>query len=128
MPSQADLETFYEYPLYEATIEEGKLKTRNETEDQVQRPVITDRDYNGRYKIQVQLVTCVHGTLDRQTKTPASLIVFEYQLHCLEENHVFSSVYTSLEFSEASSLQPGKQPAAPIRPGIIAYAPFRLPM
>jgi len=119
MPSQSDLETGIEVRLFGASLQEGEVKTYNDYPEQVQRPIITDRDYNGKYDVFVELLTCVHGDLDHATR-PASLMIFEYRLNCLEEKHTFSSVKTGFEFTDPSGGNNSHME-------VLAFAPFNTP-
>ncbi|OCK83143.1 hypothetical protein K432DRAFT_441062 [Lepidopterella palustris CBS 459.81] len=123
MPTQQDLyEKEFSYPLYEAAIEGGRVKEKNIPPDQVQRPVITDRAHGNRYIISVHLLTCVHGYLDPTRTKPASLMIFEYRLVCAEEKHNFTSVKTSLEFTEDTRSSADTKTL--VRPHVLSFAPF----
>jgi hypothetical protein len=125
MPSQEELlkdingQDAVNIPLYAASLGEGDLKTLNEFPEEIQRPVITDRNPSANYKMYVELLTCVHGQLDQTTKKPASLLIFEYRLDCLEESHRFTSVKTSFTFTQKSKHATGIE--------VLAFAPFRIP-
>jgi hypothetical protein len=101
MPSQDEMLKGIALPVRTESLEEGDLKARNKP-GEVQRPLVTDRDRKN-YKMSVKLVTCVHGYMTKEKTTPASLMVFEYQLDCLEDFHDFTSVKTTLDFLPKSA-------------------------
>lgn len=101
-----------QYPLHEIPVEEGALKSRNEPGDEIQRPVITDRE-DSMFTVYVELVSCVHGTLT-PGGDPASLIIFQYEIHSKQDNRVIKAVSTDFEFSQTG---PGS-------PSVIAYGPY----
>jgi hypothetical protein len=109
--SQADLQHPRGYLIQEVPVQEGELKTQNDG-DEIQRPVITDRE-GSKFTVYVELVTCVHGQLGPEDSTPASLIVFQYEIHCREEACVIKSVRTSLEFAQNQLHAPSVQAYAP---------------
>ena len=127
MVSQDEFRQPRSLPFIAGEISEGELKTRNFPSDEVHRRVVTDRGESddSKFKVEVQLVTCVHGTFSPARPSPTSLIVFEYQLHCLEAKHVFKSVTTSFEFSEKEILtRSAPDPTEMATPSVIAYAPY----
>jgi hypothetical protein len=65
------------------------------------------------YTVYVGLASCVHGTLT-PGGDPASLIVFQYEIHCMQDDNVVKAVTTDLEFSQTG---PGS-------PSVIAYGPY----
>ncbi|KID79733.1 uncharacterized protein G6M90_00g016590 [Metarhizium brunneum] len=132
MLDQRQLETGVTLNLFEASLDEGTIRQKNTPTDQIQRMVITDRNPTSPYKIQVLLRTCIHGTMDIQTKQPASLIIVDYSIMITKEGARFSTVDTSFEFSEY--LTPAEQAEAAgsfsrgTCPSVIAYAPFEEPV
>jgi len=122
---------------YDLEVSDGQFKTHNETPDEVQREVITDRGADSYFKASVRFISCLHGTLgsdnDKQTNEDegedeedpryASLLIFEYRLHALKPGHQFSFVKTSFTFKSASPAK-GQEPSAP---SVIAWAPFHRP-
>ncbi|KAM7221642.1 hypothetical protein V8F06_003033 [Rhypophila decipiens] len=98
MRTQDDLARGYNADMFQASLDEGIIRERNDPLDEVQRSVITDRGLNSPFKVQALLSACIHGTLDPETKTPASLIVVDYQLESM--NGVFTSATTSFTFTE----------------------------
>lgn len=100
------------YPLHEIPSTEGELKSRNEPSDEIQRPVITDRE-DSMFTVYVELVNCVHGTLT-PGGDPASLIIFQYHIHSLQDNRVIKSIRTDFEFSQTGTGSPS----------VIAYGPY----
>lgn len=121
MPSQDELQKGIEWDLFEASLDEATIRERNNPAEQIQRTVITDRGSTTPYKIQALLQACVHGMLDEQTKTPASLIVVDYSLKSLKEGSCFISVDTSFTFTEYERRTETAELASP---DVIAYAPF----
>ena len=113
MPSQSDLQNSYQYIIFEAEPTEGALKTHNYPEDEVQRDTITHRDETS-FSLGVRLTTCVHGHLKGPETEPASLIIFEYEVHSKEDNSVVKSLETNFKFTQTA--QSG--------PAVVAYAPY----
>lgn len=113
MRSQTDFQLFggARYPVFE-TARDGSLRSRNNPPDEIQRPVITDRQ-DAMFTVYVELASCVHGTLT-PGGVPASLIIFQYEIHCLQDNHVVNSLKTELEFAQTGT-------GSPI---VIAYVPY----
>ncbi|KAL6796989.1 hypothetical protein J3E68DRAFT_320846 [Trichoderma sp. SZMC 28012] len=123
MTSQDDLAKGLTRDLFEASSDEGIIRERNDPLNEVQRSVITDRGMNSPYKVQALLSACIHGTLDSVSKTPASLIIVDYQLEALKEGSMFTSATTSYTFSEyTGSHRVGGEPAS--SPAVLAYGPF----
>jgi hypothetical protein len=100
------------YPTFDSTVQDGELKTRNVPSDEIQRPVITDRE-DSMFTVYVELVGCVHGTLT-PGGSPASLIIFQYEIHCRQDKNVVRSVDTNFEFSQTGWGTPS----------VIAYGPY----
>ncbi|KAF2655445.1 hypothetical protein K491DRAFT_692906 [Lophiostoma macrostomum CBS 122681] len=113
MPSQSDLQNSHQYSIFESEPTEGALKTHNYPEDEVQRDTITSRDETS-FSVAVRLATCVHGHLNGPQTEPASLIIFEYEVHSREDNSVVKSLETNFKFTQTA--QSG--------PSVVAYAPF----
>jgi hypothetical protein len=103
MPSQEQIEQGISIPLFAAEMNEGEAKSHNAYPNQIQRANITSRSYDDRYIIDCRLETCVHGTLDSVTKSPASLMILGFRLDCLEENHNFTSAKIALQFAPCST-------------------------
>jgi len=119
MPSQQELEFTKEYSLYEDSDQGGRTKTRNEPPDRIQRQNIHQSNRTDKYKIDVDLYTCIHGTLDQVEKKRASLIVFDFQLVCVDGSGSFRNAQFEFEFedTDTASRKSG--------PNVFAYAPFR---
>ncbi|KAI1128237.1 hypothetical protein F5Y10DRAFT_240836 [Nemania abortiva] len=121
MRTQDDLARGFTTDLFRASLDEGIIRERNNPLDEVQRSVITDRGLTSPYKVQALLSACIHGTLDPDSKTPASLIVVDYQLEALEG--VFTSATTSFTFTEYTG--PNRKGDEPVSaPTVLAYGPF----
>jgi len=121
MPSQNDLHQGIELDIFEASLNEGTIRERNDPADEIQRTVITDRGLTTPYKIQALLRACVQGKLDEETNTPASLIIVDYSLKNLKEGSCFTSVQTSFTFMEYGKPGDSEEVASP---SVVAYAPF----
>ncbi|KAK6538632.1 hypothetical protein TWF694_010210 [Orbilia ellipsospora] len=131
MPDQDDpcLAQGIEHYIFEASLDEGIIRARNDPFDEVQRSVITDRGVTSPYKVQALLKACIHGYMNGASSNPASLIVVDYQLVSLKEGSVFTSVTTSFTFSDCQSPQSDTaQASAGSAPTVVAYAPFELPV
>ena len=123
MRTQDDLAQGFTQDIFKASLDEGIIRERNDPLDEVQRSVITDRGVTSPYKVQALLSACVHGTLDPNSKTPASLIIVDYQLEALNEGSTFTSATTSFTFSEyAGPNRTGDEPVS--APAVLAYGPF----
>jgi hypothetical protein len=122
MAAQEVDEESFELDLFPASLDEGTVRQKNNPFDPIERSVITDRSPGSPYKIQVVFRTCIHGHLSKQSKTPATLMIFDYRLMITKQDAHFTSVVTSFEFSTpVASGTPG------IAPSVIAYAPFEEP-
>src|SRR5579871_3828876 len=105
MPNQEALfstENGLEFSIYEAEPHEGELKLQQPKCDGPPLTIITPKRKTN-FKIKLQLVSCIHGKLNPEScgkSTPASLIIFEYRLHCLEKDHVFSSTKLTINFQK----------------------------
>ncbi len=134
--------TAFDLPLYEATMPpseaEGALRTRNSPDFEVQRSVVTDRGEHSLYKVQCCLTACLHGTLDKTSRVPASLIIFDYTLFNNKPGSKFTSATTQFEFSEYVVTEAEKEAASTAdappptstgdsNPNVVAYAPFTQP-
>lgn len=119
MPNQDDWtnagDTGLTYKLSFTSFDEDAVRQKN-LPGQLQREVITDRGVRSPYKIQALLRTCIHGTLDKESSEPASLIVVDYRVQTAKENAMFSQMTTSFEFS-AGNLEK-------LNPSVLAYGPF----
>ena len=124
MLTQDDLAKGLSRDIFQASLDEGVIRERNDPIDEVQRSVITDRGLTSPYKVQALLKACIHGTLDPESKSPASLIIVDYQLEAMNEGSVFTSVTTSYTFSEYTGSDRGSDDK-PVSPAVLAYAPFQ---
>jgi hypothetical protein len=123
MATQDDFAKGWTQYIFAASLDEGIIRARNDPHDEVERSVITDQGPTSLYKVQALLTACIHGTLDSVHKTPASLIIVDYQLDALEEGSMFTSANTSYTFSEyTGSHEVGNEQAS--SPSVLAYAPF----
>jgi hypothetical protein len=129
MPSQDDLSQGLEMEmdLFEASLDEGTIRQRNDPYNEIQRSVITDRGLTSPYKIQALLKACIHGTMDHETKKPASLILVDYKLLNTKEGSYFASVTTRFTFSEHENTNSGNENLV-AAPSVVAYAPFEEPV
>ena len=112
MPSQLELQSPQPYAIIESEHSEGELKIRNVPSDEVQRDVATYREETA-FSVYVKLATCLHGYLDGSTSDPASLIIFEYEVHSKEDDSVVKSLETSLKFSRNGHASPDVKAYAP---------------
>ena len=129
MTSQDQLAAGLQLSLFEASLDEGTIRQRNNPAEQIQRMVITDRGLDSPFKIQVLLRACIHGMMSKKSSKPASLMVFDYFVVGTKEGARFSSIDTSFEFGEYVS--PTGQPQAsaePALPSVVAFAPFEEPV
>lgn len=119
MPTQSELSASQNYAFFENLEEGGQLKTKNVPSAQAQRDVITNRGKSSPFKADVRLVTCVHGTINEDDSTLASLVVLEYHLACTGKKHRYNSLTTRLAFrsQEPQDLKD--------EPFVKAYAPFK---
>lgn len=132
MPSVEDLAQGQEFDLFEASLDEGTTRKKNDKNDPIQRRVITDRGVNSPYKIQAILRACVHGTMTKKTPEspepqPGSLIVVDYTLINNKEGAYFTSVETTYKFSEYVDKSKGGKPTG-VCPSVVAFAPFDVPV
>ncbi|KAM0554852.1 hypothetical protein ACHAPJ_006587 [Fusarium lateritium] len=126
MLSQEEFAQGVEQDIFQASLDEGIIRERNDPVDEVQRSVITDRGATSDYKVQALLRSCIHGRMAGESSNPASLILVDYQLQSLKSDSVFTSVTTSFTFSEYSSTSGGLLEDKS-SPAVIAYAPFERP-
>jgi hypothetical protein len=105
---------------------DGSLKSRNWPPDEIQREKLTQRGVDTPFRINVSLITCVHGTMSKEDPTPASLLIFEYHLFCTKSNHMFDTVETSFKFDYEPVQRPGKGHPSQASPNVVAFAPFRV--
>lgn len=131
--SQEELLGGFDFDVLEASLDEGQTRA-DEPDADVQCSVFTDRGRKGSYKLQAILKTCIHGVLDQESKTPASLIVIDYSLKNIKYGGRFTSATTSFNFalhrpedegeaSESAGLEDPRN-----TPHISAYAPFEKPI
>ncbi|GAW11523.1 hypothetical protein ANO14919_008700 [Xylariales sp. No.14919] len=121
MRTQDDFTRGFTTDMFQASLDEGIIRERNDPLDEVQRSVITDRGLTSSFKVQALLSACIHGTLDPHTKTPASLIVVDYQLEAMDG--MFTAATTTFTFTEYTGPdRKGNEPASV--PSVIAYGPF----
>ncbi|KAH7157943.1 hypothetical protein B0J13DRAFT_543145 [Dactylonectria estremocensis] len=124
MRTQEEFAGGIEQDIFQASLDEGIIRERNDPLDPIQRSVLTDRGATSDYKVQALLRACIHGRMAGALSNPASLIVIEYQLQSLKEDSVFTSVTTSFTFSEHNN--PSEEDKS--SPSVIAYAPFERPV
>ncbi|KAI0469387.1 hypothetical protein F4859DRAFT_516319 [Xylaria cf. heliscus] len=121
MRTQDDFAQGFSTDIFQASLDEGIIREKNNPLDEVQRSVITDRGLTSPFKVQALLSACIHGTLDPVSKTPASLIIVDHQLEALDG--VFTSATTSFTFTEYTGpYRTGDEPAS--APAVLAYGPF----
>lgn len=112
MTSQAELQNPRPYAIVETEHSEGELKTSNFPPDEVQRDIATYREATA-FSVYVKLATCLHGHLDGPNSDPASLIIFEYEVHSKEEDSVVKSLQTSFKFTQSGHGSPDLKAYAP---------------
>lgn len=117
MPSQVDLSQVKEYPFYDHEDQGGQTKSRNEPPERIQRQNVRNSRKSDTFKIDVDLYTCVHGTLDPIKREKASLIIFDFQLVCVKGSGLFKYAKFEFEFTNKADKRLG--------PAVRAYAPFR---
>ncbi|KAF4946952.1 hypothetical protein FGADI_10768 [Fusarium gaditjirri] len=127
MLSQEDFARGFDRDIFEASLDEGVIRERNDPLDEVQRSVITDRGATSDYKVQALLRACIHGNMAGETSSPASLILVDYQLQSLKSDKVFTAVTTGFTFSEYLGNLSNETKDKSL-PTVIAYAPFERPV
>ncbi|KAM0344166.1 hypothetical protein ACHAPU_007888 [Fusarium lateritium] len=127
MLSQEDFARGIDQDIFQASLDEGVVRERNDPLDEIQRSVITDRGATSDYKVQAVLRACIHGRMDGESSNPASLILVDYQLQSLKSDSVFTSVTTGFTFTEYSGIS-SSAAQDESSPAVIAYAPFERPV
>ena len=95
--------------------------TKNFPSTQAQRSVITNRGAKTPFNADVRLVTCVHGRMDENDPTPASLVVLEYRVLCMGVRHRYNRLNTRLAIQSQVAKDLKDEPFVPLG----AYAPFQ---
>ena len=100
----------------------GETKTKNIPPNQIQRPITTYRGVNSNLKPLVEMVTCVHGWDNPDSKQAMSLMVFEFRLSYAARDNYIASVMTKFIFKDSEVGEGGANPQ------VVAYAPFEREM
>ena len=100
----------------------GETKTNNIPPTQPQRPTTTYRGVNSDLKASVEMVACVYGWDNPDSKQAMSLMVFEYRLSYAVRDNYIASVMTKFIFMDSEVGEGGANPQ------VVAYAPFEREM
>ena len=98
MPPQDELIAAKQFDLFECPKGSGQTRTKNHPATQDQRTVITNRPKTS-FKVDVRMVSCIHGIMSDSEPTLASLVVFEYHLVCTGGKYRYKSLETRLAFT-----------------------------
>ena len=97
MPNQSELSDPRPYVFFDNLAEGGQFKTKNVPSTEPQRNVITNRGRDTSFKADVSLITYVHGKIDEDGPTPASLVVLVFHVSC-SGRYRYNSLTTSITF------------------------------
>jgi hypothetical protein len=101
-------------PIFETWPHDGDGKSQNTTPYQKERPDIKNWK-NSKFHIDVEMVTCVHGTWSEIDPTKASFIVFQCEFMG-REDHIVEEVNVQWEFvNDSSALGPPSNPSVAAR-------------